>query len=67
MVICPSFSDDSITEAAKYSLMDTMILLITAEELKEVAIEWNKKHPNEIFPLAYFKQNGRFNRKLVLI
>ena len=68
MVIAPSFSEDSITEAAKYSLMnDTMILLITAEELKDVAIEWNKKHPNEIFPLAYFKQNGRFNRKLVLI
>lgn len=68
MVIAPDFTEESITEAAKYSLLnDTMILLITAKELKEIAEAWKKKHLNEIFPLGYFKQNGRFNSKLVII
>ena len=44
-----------------------MILLITAKELKEVAELWRKKHLDEIFPLGYFKQNGRFNSKLVVV
>ena len=46
---------------------DTQILLITADELKEVAELWKKKHPDEIFNLGYFKQNGRFNIKLLNI
>ena len=44
---------------------DTQILLITADELKEVAEQWNKKHPGEIFNLGYFRQNGRFDISLV--
>ena len=68
MVIGPDFTEESIAEAAKYSLLnDTMILLITAKELKQVAETWKKKHGDEIFPLGYFKQNGRFNAKLVII
>ena len=68
MVIGPEFTEESISEAAKYSLLnDTMILLITAKELKEVAELWRKKHLDEIFPLGYFKQNGRFNSKLVVV
>ena len=67
MVIGPSFTDNSVKECVKYSLSsDTQILLITAEELKEVALEWNKKHPNEIFNLGYFKQNGRFDKSRVV-
>ena len=68
MVIGPDFTEESIAEAAKYSLLnDTMILLITAKELKEIAENWKKKHGDEIFPLGYFKQNGRFNPKLVVM
>lgn len=68
MVIGPDFTDESVSEAARYSLLhDTMILLITAKELKEVAEVWKKHHANEIFPLGYFKQNGRFNAKLLAI
>lgn len=66
MVIAPSFTSQSVQECVDYSLNnDTQILLITAEELKEVAVQWSKKHPGEIFNLGYFKQNGRFDIRLL--
>ena len=68
MVIAPSFTENSIKECVKYSLInDTQILLITADELKEVAEEWNKSHPGESFNLGFFKQNGRFDKSLLII
>lgn len=68
IVIGPSFTANSVKECAKYALTsDTQILLITADELKEIAELWNKKHPNESFNLGYFKQNGRFDKSLVTI
>lgn len=70
IVIGPSFTPNSVKECAKYALTsDTHILLITAEELKEIAELWNKSHPdpNDSFNLGYFKQNGRFDKSLVLI
>ena len=66
MVIAPDFTSQSIQECVDYSLNnDTQILLITANELKTVAETWNKKHSGEIFNLGYFKQNGRFDIKLL--
>ena len=66
MVIAPDFTTQSVQECVDYSLNnDTQILLITAEELKTVAEQWNKKHSGEIFNLGYFKQNGRFDIKLL--
>lgn len=66
MVIAPDFTPQSVQECVDYSLNnDTQILLITAEELKMVADLWNKKHCGEIFNLGYFKQNGRFDIKLL--
>lgn len=66
MVIAPEFTPQSIQECVDYSLNnDTQILLITANELKCVATAWEKKHPGEIFNLGYFKQNGRFDIKLL--
>ena len=66
MVIAPEFTHQSIQECVDYSLNnDTQILLITADELKTVAELWNKKHNTEIFNLGYFKQNGRFDIKLL--
>lgn len=68
MVIAPSFTENSIKECVKYSLInDTQILLITADELKEVADMWNKTHPDESFNLGFFKQNGRFDKSLLII
>ncbi len=62
MVIAPDFTPQSVQECVDYSLNnDALILLITAEELKTVAETWSKKHPDEIFNLGYFKQNGRFD------
>ena len=66
MVIAPEFTDKSVQECVDYMLNnDTQILLITADELKEVAEQWSKKHPGEIFNLGYFRQNGRFDISLV--
>ena len=68
MVIAPSFTENSIKECVKYSLInDTQILLITADELKEVAEMWHKAHPDESFNLGFFKQNGRFDKSLLII
>lgn len=66
MVIGPGFTEQSIQECVNYSLNnDTQILLITADELKTVAEQWEKKHSGEIFNLGYFKQNGRFDISLL--
>lgn len=70
MVIGPSFTADSQKECAKYAMSnDTIILLITAKELKELAEKWAKEHAtdSEPLPLGVFKQNGRFNPDLVLL
>ena len=68
MVIAPSFTENSIKECVKYSLInDTQILLITADELKEVAEMWHKAHPDESFNLGFFKQNGRFDKSLLIM
>lgn len=66
MVIAPDFTPQSVQECVDYSLNnDTQILLITSSELKSVAELWSKKHNGEIFNLGYFKQNGRFDIKLL--
>ncbi len=66
MVIAPAFTPQSVQECVDFSLNnDTQILLITAEELKTVSESWARKHPGEIFNLGYFKQNGRFDIKLL--
>lgn len=70
IVIGPSFTADSQKECAKYAMSnDTIILLITAGELKELAQQWAKNHTTdkEPLPLGVFKQNGRFNTDLVLL
>lgn len=47
---------------------DTLILLITAKELKTLAEQWSQNNnSDDVFPLGYFKQNGRFNSDLVEI
>ena len=66
MVIAPDFTPQSVQECVDFSLNnDTQILLITANELKMVADNWIKKHSGESFNLGYFKQNGRFDIKLL--
>jgi len=66
LVIGPSFTESSVDEAIKYQLLnDTVITLITADQLKEIAEKWFVKKGDEPFPLGYFKQPGRFNQKLI--
>ncbi len=66
MVIGPSFTDSSIQEQTQYQLTsDTIITLITAQQLKEMAIKWNKARGKEAFPLGYFKQSGRFLTSII--
>jgi hypothetical protein len=66
LVIAPSFTEQSVEEAMKYQLLnDSVITLITAKELKELAIKWKNSKGDETFPLGYFKQPGKFNPKLI--
>jgi len=70
IVIGPAFTEDSAKECVKYTMSsDTLILLITAGELKELAEQWHTRHKDDdvSFPLGFFKQNGRFNSSLVSI
>ncbi len=66
IVIAPSFTSNSIQEQTQYQLTsDTIITLITAKELKDMAIRWNKSRGKEPFPLGYFKQSGRFLTNII--
>lgn len=66
IVIAPSFTEESVEECINYQLLnDTVITLITASDLKNLAVKWKKKNKQTPFPLGYFKQPGRFNVKLV--
>jgi enhancing lycopene biosynthesis protein 2 len=68
IVIAPAFSEESAKECVRYTMnSDTLILLITAEELKTLTEQWCAKHKGDevSFPLGNFKQNGRFNSSLV--
>lgn len=68
MVIGPDFTPESAKECLKYSLTnDTLILLITAKELKELALQWKEKHAKDeaAFPLGNFKQNGRYDASII--
>jgi hypothetical protein len=68
IVLAAEFTNDSIDECIKFSLRsDTFMLLLRAADLKQMAVEWRDKHRNDdlSFDLAYFKQNGLFNKTLV--
>jgi len=70
MVIAPDFTDDSEAECAKFALSnDASILLVKAEDLKKLALEWKEKHGNDeaAFNLGYFKQSGKFRKEHIKI
>jgi hypothetical protein len=70
IVIGPDFTEESINECINYSLnSDTLILLLKAADLKEIASKWAESHKqdNAPFNLGYFKQNGLFNKNLINI
>ena len=67
LVIGPSFTPESETEAIRYHAehFDRNIALITAEELKRLAEEWQSpenKNRESPFPLGMLASTGRFNR-----
>jgi hypothetical protein len=67
LVIGPSFTDNSYDEAMKYQLLnDTVITLIPAKQLKDLAFKWKDSKGKEPFPLGYFKQPGKFNSNLIM-
>jgi len=70
LVIAPGFSLESEVEALQYSAkhIGRSILLITAKELKELAVEWSSqknKRRDEPFPVGLFNRTGRYNRALL--
>lgn len=70
MVIAYEFTEDSASECVNYSLSsETLMLLMKAEDLKNLAIDWQTAHKNDdsSFNIGYFKQNGLFNKSLVVM
>ena len=69
LVIGPDFTPDSSSLAMQHQVENgTTITLMSAEELKALADEWNTKgggKTDEPFPLGYLIQPGRFNRALL--
>lgn len=60
-VIAPDFTKESVKIAMEYQLLnDTIITLIKASDLKQLAKKWDKFKNGEPFPLGYFKQPGLF-------
>jgi len=66
LVIGPSFTDNSIQVQTQYQLTsDTLITMISADQLKDMAIRWNKAKGKEAFPLGYFRQSGKFITSII--
>lgn len=66
IVFGPQFTPESSLIAMQYQVENgTMISMITADELKEVAEKWQLKNEGSAFPLGYLLQSGRFNPQLV--
>ncbi len=68
LVIAPLFTDVSESIAVRYAAenIGRNIVLITASELKELALEWScdsNKHKDEPFPLGMLARPGRFRRE----
>jgi len=68
LVIAPSFTDVSESIAVRYAAenIGRNIVLITAKELKELALEWaceTNKRKDEPFPLGLLARSGRFRRE----
>lgn len=68
VVIAPGFTDDSEVEVTRYKgeHFDRNILLITAGELKALALEWastENKNREQPFNLGLFAMSGRYDRK----
>ena len=68
LVIAPDFTEDSEAIALKYTAkhFGRNIVLIKAEELKDLAEEWNhetNRQREEPFPLGLLARAGRFNRQ----
>lgn len=66
LVIGPSFTQNSVQVQTQYQLTsDTLIALISAAQLKEMALKWNKAKGKEAFPLGYFRQSGKFMTSII--
>ena len=69
-VIAPGFTDESELAAFQYTSehLARNIVLITAQELKNLAEKWNSKENkrrDEPFPLGLFARTGRFNATIL--
>lgn len=67
MVVAPAFTPESEQQAKLYQIeTGNQISLITASELKAVALLWkSSKKASDPFPLKYFTTTGRFESSLI--
>ena len=68
MVIAPSFSDSADSDARAHKIRSgNVISLITADELKKIALDWSKSNKaNDTFPLNYFTAAGRYDPQFLI-
>jgi hypothetical protein len=66
LVIAPDFTAESANEALLFEVnTGQKISLITSEEIKQLALDWNSsKHKDEPFPLRFLRSSGRFNMSI---
>ncbi|YCM42367.1 SAP domain-containing protein [Verrucomicrobiaceae bacterium 227] len=66
LVIAPAFTDDSASDAALHEInTGEKLCLITATELKELAIRWaGSPKADDPFPLRFLTMTGRFHAKV---
>ena len=68
MVIAPAFTDSADSDARAHKIRSgNVISLITADELKKIAVDWSRsKKANDAFPLNYFTAAGRYDPQFLV-
>lgn len=67
LVVAPGFTSDSDADARAHEIQTGHSLsLITAKELKDIAMEWSEsKNSQDAFPIKFFTAAGRFNTQFL--
>ena len=68
MVVAPAFTDSADSDARAHKIKSgNVISLITADELKKIAMDWSRsKKANDAFPLNYFTAAGRYDPQFLV-
>ncbi len=67
LVVAPDFTSESDADARAHEIQTgNSLSLITAKELKDIAVEWSaSKRSQDAFPIKFFTAAGRFNTQFL--